>query len=77
MTTIPQTLRTDDRSRTVLTGHPNEMFIVHENEDGSVLLEPAEVVSRMQRAYDSDPELRETLAAAAAAPKVTHTRHPR
>ena len=52
---------TDDRSRVVLPGHPNETFLLRENADGSLLLEPASVVSEAQAAYDADPALRELL----------------
>jgi hypothetical protein len=36
---------TDDRSRVVLPGHPNKRFVVWENADGSILLQPARVVT--------------------------------
>ena len=38
-------IETDDRSRVVLPGHPNQRFVVRENEDGSILLEPARVIT--------------------------------
>jgi hypothetical protein len=52
---------TDDRSRVVLPGHPNATFLLRENSDGSLLLEPASVVSEAQAHYDRDPALRELL----------------
>lgn len=52
---------TDDRSRVVLPGHPNETFLLRENADGSLLLEPASIVSEAQAVYDRDPALRELL----------------
>lgn len=52
---------TDDRSRVVLPGHPNATFLLRENSDGSLLLEPARVVSEAQAEYDRDPALRELL----------------
>jgi len=54
-------ISTDDRSRVVLPGHPNETFLLRENADGSLLLEPASVVSEAQATYDQDPALRELL----------------
>jgi len=52
---------TDDRSRVVLPGHPNQSFRLRENADGSLLLEPASVVSEAQASYDRDPALRRLL----------------
>ena len=56
-----QLVQTDARSRVVLTGHPNEHFLVQENADGSILLQPARVVSEAQAEYDATPELQELL----------------
>ena len=39
-------VETDSRSPVVLPGNPDRRFLMHENEDGSILLEPAQVVSR-------------------------------
>ena len=61
-------IETDSRSRVVLPGHANQRFLVHEHEDGSILLQPAVVVSEAQFEYDSNPELRELLARAAKSP---------
>ena len=68
------TVTTDQRSRAVLPGHPDQLFIYHENEDGSIFLEPAEVVSKAQREYDTNPKLRKLLADAAASRTVRRTR---
>jgi hypothetical protein len=65
----PQLVETDSRSRVVLPGHANMRFIVRENDDGSILLEPARVVSEAQFDYDNSPELQALLARAASAPK--------
>jgi hypothetical protein len=69
-------VETDGRSRVVIPGHPNQRFVVQENADGSVLLEPARVITDAQHEYDSNPELRELLARAAASPSVTRHRSP-
>jgi hypothetical protein len=58
-------IETDDRSRVVLPGHPSQRFIVRENEDGSILLEPALVVTEAQFEYDESPELQALLRRAA------------
>jgi hypothetical protein len=61
-------IETDSRSRVVLPGHANQRFLVQEHEDGSILLQPAVVVSEAQSEYDRSPELRELLARAAKSP---------
>ena len=71
------TVETDDRSRMVLTGHPNETFLLEVLSDGSMLLQPAKVVSQAQHEYDNDPGLQELLARASAAPTVRRRRERR
>lgn len=67
-------VKTDSRSRVVLPGHPDQWFLVRENPDGSLLLEPARLVSEAQREYDESPELRALLDRAAASPTVRKSR---
>jgi hypothetical protein len=67
-------IETDERSRVVLPGHPNQAFIVRENEDGSILLEPARVVTDAQLDYDESPELQALLRRAASSKTVTRAR---
>ena len=55
--TEPAVIETDDRSRAVLPGRPNQRFVMRENPDGSLLLQPARVVTDAQHEFDSDPEL--------------------
>ncbi len=74
MTTI---VETDDRSRVVLPGRPNQRYVVRENEDGSLLLQPARVVTDAQQEYDNDPELRELLDRATASTTVHRARQRR
>lgn len=76
MTTV---IETDSRSRVVLPGHANQRFLVQEHEDGSILLQPAVVVSEAQLEHDTDPALRELLARAVKSPTVkrTYTRRAR
>lgn len=71
MTTI---IRTVSRSRVVLPGHADEMFVMRENSDGSILLEPAVVVTSSQLEYDSDPDLRQLLSKAASSKTVRRRR---
>jgi hypothetical protein len=67
-------IETDDRSRAVLPGRSNERFVLQENSDGSLLLQPARVVTEAQAEYDSDPELRDLLARASASGTVRRRR---
>jgi hypothetical protein len=67
-------VETDDRGRVVLPGHRSKRFLLHENEDGSLLLQPAVVLSEAQREYDADPVLRDLLSRAAASRTVRRTR---
>ncbi|HEY5455043.1 MAG TPA: hypothetical protein VIJ96_06215 [Acidothermaceae bacterium] len=70
-------IETDTRSRVVIPGRPNERFLVQENSDGSLLLQPVRVVSQAQADYDADPELRSLLARAAGSPTVHRRRQRR
>lgn len=70
-------VETDARSRVVLPGHRNQRFLVQENADGSLLLQPARVVTEAQLEYDTDPELRALLARASRAPTLHRRRAPR
>jgi hypothetical protein len=54
-------IETDGASRVVLIGHPSQLFLAKENEDGSILLQPARVATNAQLEYNDDPELRELL----------------
>jgi hypothetical protein len=47
---------------------------MRENADGSILLEPARVVTDAQHDYDSTPELRDLLERATASKTVRRTR---
>lgn len=67
-------VETDARSRVVLPGHPGQRFLLRENADGSLLLEPAQVISEAQLEYNESPELRALLARAAGSPTVRKSR---
>ena len=70
-------IETDARSRVVLPGQPNQRFLMRVNEDGSILLQPARIVTEAQQEYDTNPDLRDLLAKAAASPTVRRTRQRR
>ena len=65
---------TDGHSRVVLPGQSNERFLMRENADGSILLEPAVVVSKAQYEYDHTSALQQLLTAAAGSVTVRRTR---
>ena len=67
-------VETDSRSRLVLPGHSNQRFLAQENDDGSILLQPALVVTEAQSEYDTNPELRALLTRAANSKRVSRTR---
>ena len=67
-------VQTDSSSRVVLPGHPNQLFRVQENADGSILLQPARVVTEAQAEYDRTPELQELLSCAVASPTTRRRR---
>jgi hypothetical protein len=66
-------IETDSRSRAVIPGHPNQRFLLQENEDGSLLLH-ASVVTDAQQEYDGDPELRALLTRATQSSTVRRSR---
>ncbi|MGB8207455.1 MAG: hypothetical protein WCF69_07560 [Mycobacterium sp.] len=70
----PVVVETDGRSRVVLPGHPNQRYVLRVNADGSLLLQPARIVTEAQQEYDTNSELRDLLARAAKAPTVRRTR---
>lgn len=70
-------VETDARSRVVLPGHSNQRFLLQENEDGSLLLQPARVISQAQAEYDGDPYLQALLTRASASATVRRVRAPR
>lgn len=70
-------IETDSRGRVVLADHPNKRFLVTEQSDGSLLLEPAVVVSAAQNEYDGSPELPDLLKRAVESPTVLREHRPR
>ena len=67
-------IETDARSRVVLPGYPEQIFVMQENSDGSILLLPAKITTEAQLEYDQTPELRGLLARAAASHTVRKRR---
>lgn len=69
-----QFVETDADGRVALPLHSRTRFLLRENTDGSILLQPANVVSEAQYEYDATPELRELLSAATSSTTVRRTR---
>ena len=55
-------------------GGSETRFVVQENEDGSILLQPAQVVTEAQLEYDESPELQALLARAVTSKTVRRRR---
>ncbi len=67
-------IETDRRGRVVLPGHPNTRYLMQENEDGSILLQPALMLAAAQHEFQSTPELRDLLARATAGSTIRRAR---
>ena len=68
------TIETDKQSRVVLPGYAKVRFIMKKLPGGSILLEPAVVMSVAQAEYLNTPELRELLTSASVSKTVRHPR---
>jgi hypothetical protein len=62
-------VETDARSRVVLPGRPNARYLVHEDPDGTLILEPAVVMTKAELAYRNSPELQRIVAEGRAHPE--------
>ena len=67
-------VESDSEGVVTLPGHPNRTFLMRVNSDGSLLLQPAHVVTEAQREYDTSSELQSLLGAAAQAPTLRRDR---
>jgi hypothetical protein len=70
-------IETDARGRVTLPGMANRRFLMRETEHGTVVLEPAVVMSQAQYDYDTDPELQAMLHEAMTGPHQSHPRRKR
>ena len=48
---MSEMIRTDSRGRVTLVGHPDSTYLLHEEPDGVLVLEPAVVMSAAQASY--------------------------
>lgn len=53
-------IRTDSRGRVTLAGHPDSTYMLHEEPDGVLVLEPAVVMSAAQASYLALPTTERT-----------------
>ncbi len=71
-------VRTDDRARVTLPGaKKNSYYRVETYEDGSMLLQPARLVTENQREYDTSAALQDLLTRAASSSTVRRPRRRR
>jgi hypothetical protein len=61
-------VKTDDRGRASL-GRPDRQYLMHEQEDGTLVLEPAVVISELERRLLSNHELQAQIEHARAHPE--------
>lgn len=48
---MSELIRTDNLGRVTLAGHPNSTYLLHEEPDGVLVLEPTVVISGAQASY--------------------------
>jgi hypothetical protein len=71
-----QIVETDARGRASL-GHPSATYLMHEEEDGTLVLEPAVVVTELERRFMANATLQAQIAHAKAHPEEQRLRRPR
>lgn len=54
-------IETDGRSRVVLPGHPNRRYLAREDADGTLILQPAVVMTELELALLANPAMQETI----------------
>jgi hypothetical protein len=63
-----QIVETDSRGRASL-GHPDQRYLMHEESDGTLILEPATVVTELERRYMANATLQAQIEYARAHPE--------
>jgi len=75
---MPHVIETDSRSRLTLPGgRANRRYLVHEETDGTLILEPAVVISQREARFQANTELQARIAHAEAHPEARRPRPPR
>ena len=70
----PPLLEVDARSRVTLPGKAGRRYLVHEHADGTLVLEPAVVLSALEVAYSASPELQAAVVKGRAHPELRRPR---
>ncbi len=70
-------IEVDARNRVTLPGKAHRRYLVHEQDDGTVILEPAVVISELEARYRVNPDLQATVARGRAHPELSKPRPPR
>lgn len=65
---MDQIIDTDARGRASL-GQPNHRYLMHEESDGTLVLEPAVVITELERRFLANTEVQEQIAYARAHPE--------
>ena len=61
-------IETDSRGRATI-GHPDQRYLLHEEPDGTLVLEPASVVTELERRFMANSALQAQIAYAKAHPE--------
>ena len=61
-------IETDSRGRATI-GHPDRQYLLHEEPDGTLVLEPASVVTELERRFMANSALQAQIAYAKAHPE--------
>lgn len=70
-------IEVDARNRLTLPGKAHRRYLVHEQDDGTVILEPAVVISELEARYRANPDLQAKVAHGRAHPELSKARPPR
>jgi len=67
-------IEVDARNRVTLPGKAHNRYLVHEQEDGTVILEPAVVLSALEARYRANAEIQATVESGRAHPELRRPR---
>ncbi len=75
MSTTPTPMvEVDARSRVTLPGKAHRRYLLHEQDDGTMILEPAVVISELEARYRANPQLQAQIEHARAHPEQSQPR---
>ncbi len=67
-------IEVDARNRVTLPGKAHRRYLVHEQDDGTVILEPAVVISELEARYRANSDLQGKVAHGRAHPELSKPR---